>query len=58
MVKENQTVSSDSSSISEDVGMKATQVIKIIPEYSGRPLENIHEFLDATEECFQDNYRL
>lgn len=52
MVKENQTVSSDSSSVSDDVGMKATQVIKIIPEYSGRPHENIHEFLDAAEECF------
>lgn len=33
-------------------GMKATQVIKIIPEYHGRLNENIHEFLDATEECF------
>lgn len=50
MVKENQTPSDSSIMSISDAGMKATQVIKIIiPEYSGRPHENIHEFLDAAE---------
>jgi hypothetical protein len=31
-------------------GFKATQVLKIIPEYHGRPNENVHEIIDAIEE--------
>lgn len=34
-------------------GMKATQVLKVIPEFHGRINENVHEFLDAAEECFK-----
>lgn len=33
-------------------GMKATQVLKVIPEFHGRHSENVHEFLDAADECF------
>lgn len=35
---------------SATAGLRATQLIKIIPEYHGRPQENVHEFIDAVEE--------
>lgn len=31
-------------------GLRAPQLIKIIPEYHGRPQENVHEFIYAVEE--------
>lgn len=32
--------------------MKASQLLKIIPEFHGRTNENVHEFLDAADESF------
>lgn len=37
---------------SSKVGMKATQILKLIPEFHGKPNENSHEFLDAADEGF------
>lgn len=30
--------------------LRATQLLKIIPDYYGRPNGNVHEFIDAVEE--------
>lgn len=38
------------STISDSDKLKATQILKIIPEFHGRPTENVHEFLDAVDE--------
>lgn len=37
---------------SEMSTLRATQILKIIPDYYGRPNENVHEFIDAVEEGF------
>lgn len=43
--------SSETSTVhSATAGLRATQLIKIIPEYHSRPQENVHEFIDAVEE--------
>lgn len=34
-------------------GLKATQLLKIIPEFHGKAQENVHEFLDAADEAFK-----
>lgn len=45
--------SAESSSTGNGVGLKATNLLKIIPEFHGKPQENVHEFLDAADEAFK-----
>lgn len=43
-------MATSSNSNCSSVGMKATQILKLIPEFHGKPHENVHEFLDAVDE--------
>lgn len=43
----------ESTSSNQSEKLRATQLLKLIPEYHGRPNENVHEFLDSVDESFK-----
>lgn len=47
------SATSDPSSTGNGVGLKATQLLIIIPEFHSKAQENVHEFLDAADEAFK-----